>query len=106
MFSKEESVSRESRPPLAILKPYIPLALAFVDDLRLFFAHADYMGERKRAIAREEADRTRNRFAWTLVIAAVRLAREENISRPSPRLMFVVVDCVSLAKLILQRVLQ
>jgi len=37
------------------------------------------------------------------VIAAVRLARED-ISTPSPRLMSTVADSVSLAKMILKRV--
>ena len=77
------------------------------------------MGEMKRAIAREERERARtmeeqrrmtDRFASTLVIAAsiiaaVRLAREQNISRPSPRLTSVVSDSVSLARMILTRVL-
>jgi hypothetical protein len=58
------------------------------------------MGEMKRAVVREERERARmmeeqkrmtDRFASTLVIAAsiiaaVRLAREQDISRPSPRL--------------------
>jgi hypothetical protein len=73
----------------------------------------------KRAIAREERERARtmeeqrritDRFASTLVIAAsiiaaVRLAREQDISRPSPRLTSVVSDSVSLARMILTRVL-
>jgi hypothetical protein len=77
------------------------------------------MGEMKRAIAREERERARtmeeqrritDRFASTLVIAAsiiaaVRLAREQDISRPSPRLTSVVSDSVSLARMILTRVL-
>jgi hypothetical protein len=77
------------------------------------------VGEMKRAIAREERERARtmeeqrritDRFASTLVIAAsiiaaVRLAREQNISRPSPRLTSVVSDSVSLARMILTRVL-
>lgn len=71
------------------------------------------MGEMKRAIAREERDREqqlRDRFASTVVIAAaiiaaVRLARD-NISRPSPRVTSVVVDSVSLARTILDRVLR
>jgi len=68
------------------------------------------MGEMKRAIAREEQDRRRDRFASTLVIAAaiiaaVRLARDD-ISRPSPRLFSVVADSVSLAKTILERVVR
>lgn len=69
------------------------------------------MGEMKRANAYEEDRRTRDRFASTLVIAAsiiaaVRLARDENISRPSPRLTTVISDCVGLARLILERVLR
>ena len=68
------------------------------------------MGEMKRAIAREEQDRkTQDRFASTIVIAAsiiaaVRLAREPDISRPSPRLTSVVADSVSLARMIFERV--
>src|ERR1017187_10490584 len=68
------------------------------------------MGEMKRAITREEQDRrTQDRFASTIVIAAsiiaaVRLARESDISRPSPRLTSVVADSVSLARMILDRV--
>jgi len=69
------------------------------------------MGEMKRPVAREEAQRIKDRFASTVVIAAaiivaVRLARDENISRPSPRLISVVADCVGLARLILERVLR
>ena len=77
------------------------------------------MGEMKRAIAREERERAKameeqkrmtDRFASTLVIAAsiiaaIRLAREQDISRPSPRLTSVVSDSVSLARMILTRVL-
>jgi|HubBroStandDraft_5_1064220.scaffolds.fasta_scaffold1245421_1 hypothetical protein len=60
------------------------------------------MGEMKRANAREEEDRRRDRFASTLVIAAsiiaaVRLARDD-ISRPSPRLSSVIADSVALAQ--------
>ena len=78
------------------------------------------MGEMKRAIAREEQERAKameeqkrikDRFASTLVIAAsiiaaVRLAREQDISRPSPRLTSVVTDSISLARLILEKVLR
>lgn len=69
------------------------------------------MGEMKRANAYEEDRRTKDRFASTLVIAAsiiaaVRLARDENISRPSPRLTTVIADCVVLARMILERVLR
>ena len=76
------------------------------------------MGEMRRAIAREEQERTNamaeqkrmtDRFASTLVIAAsiiaaVRLAREPDISRPSPRLTSVVSDSVGLARMILEKV--
>ena len=78
------------------------------------------MGEMRRAIAREEQERTKamaeqtrmtDRFASTLVIAAsiiaaVRLAREPDISRPSPRLTSVVSDSIGLARMILERVLR
>ena len=69
------------------------------------------MGEMKRAIAREDAERQKqDRFASTIVIAAaiiaaVRLARDD-ISRPSPSLFSVVADSVSLARMILDRVLR
>ena len=68
------------------------------------------MGEMRRAIAREEQERKTDRFASTLVIAAsiiaaVRLARED-ISRPSPRLTSVIADSVSLARMILDRVVR
>jgi len=66
------------------------------------------MGEMKRAIAREKEERMQDRFASTLaisasIITAVRLARED-ISTPSQRLLSTVSDSVSLAKLILKRV--
>src|ERR1035441_1259480 len=69
------------------------------------------MGEMRRATAREEEARMKDRFVSTLVIAtaiiaAVRLARDENISRPTPRLITVIGDSVTLAKTILRRVLQ
>jgi hypothetical protein len=74
----------------------------------------------RRAIAREEQERTKamaeqkrmtDRFASTLVIAAsiiaaVRLAREPDISRPSPRLTAVVTDSIGLARTILERILR
>ena len=70
------------------------------------------MGEMRRAIAREEGERRahQDRFASTLVIAAsiidaVRLARDPDISRPSPRLMTIVNDSVLLAKRILETVM-
>ena len=78
------------------------------------------MGEMRRAIAREEQERNRavaeqkrmtDRFASTLVIAAsiiaaVRLARDQNISRPSPRLTSVVSESIGLARLILEKVVR
>ncbi|HEY6850390.1 MAG TPA: hypothetical protein VI320_29825 [Terracidiphilus sp.] len=74
----------------------------------------------KRAIAREERERAKtmeeqrrmtDRFASTLVIAAsiiaaVRLAREQDISRPSPRLTAVVADSIGLARMILEKVVR
>jgi hypothetical protein len=79
------------------------------------------MGEMKRANAYEEQQRAneeqrardqriRDRFGSTVaicasIIAAVRLARDD-ISRPSPRLTSVVVDCVRLARTILDRVIR
>jgi hypothetical protein len=69
------------------------------------------MGEMRRAIAHEEAERRKqDRFASTLVIAAsiiaaVRLARDD-ISRPSPRVQSVIADSVGLARMILDRVVR
>lgn len=78
------------------------------------------MGEMRRAIAREEEERKKaiseqkrmtDRFASTLVIAAsiiaaVRLARDQDISRPSPRLTSVVADSIGLARMILEKVVR
>jgi hypothetical protein len=69
------------------------------------------MGEMKRANAYEEQRRMTDRFASTLaisasIIAAVRLARDENISRPSPRLTSVIADSVGLARMILERIIR
>ncbi len=70
------------------------------------------MGEMKRAIAWEQEQRQKqDRFASTLVIAAsiiaaVRLARDENISTPSPRLATVLNDSVGLARMILERIVR
>jgi hypothetical protein len=64
------------------------------------------MGEMKRAIAYEERQgQIRDRFTSTIVIAAaiiaaVRLAREDT-SKSSPRLSAVVMDCIGLARMIL-----
>ena len=78
------------------------------------------MGVMRRAIAREEKEwakvmeeqkRMTDRFASTLVIAAsiiaaVRLAREQDISRPSPRLTSVIADSIGLARMILDKVVR
>ena len=69
------------------------------------------MGEMKRANAYEERRQMTDRFASTLVIAAsiiaaVRLARDQDISRPSPRVASVVADSIALARMILERVLR
>jgi len=64
----------------------------------------------RRAIERENAERSKqDRFASTLVIAAsiiaaVRLAREPDIGRPSPRVASVVADSITLARTILNRI--
>ena len=82
-----------------------------MEDFRLTFTYTGSMGEMKRAETREQEERTRDRFASTLliaaaIIAAVRLAREENVTRPSPRLVSAVSDSVSLGQVILDRVLR
>jgi hypothetical protein len=69
------------------------------------------MGEMKRANAYEEERRRNDRFASTLVIAAaiiaaVRLAREPNITRSSPRVSIAIADSVTLAKMILEKVVR
>jgi hypothetical protein len=78
------------------------------------------MGLMRRAVAREEQERTKameeqkrmtDRFASTLVIAAsiiaaVRLARDQDISRPSPRLTSVIAESVGLARRILDAVVR
>jgi hypothetical protein len=75
------------------------------------FAYTIGMGEMKRAIAQEEERRVRDRFSSTLtiaasIIAAIRLMNDENICRPSPRVYTVVADSVSLARLILDKVIR
>ena len=67
--------------------------------------------EQERAKAMEEQKRMTDRFASTLVIAAsiiaaVRLARELDISRPSPLLTSVVTDSIGLARMILERIVR
>lgn len=70
------------------------------------------MGEMKRAIAWENHERQKqDRFASTLVIAAsiiaaVRLAREPDISAASPRMPSVITDSINLARMILNRIVQ
>ena len=70
------------------------------------------MGEMRRAIDREvQEQRKRDRFASTLVIAAsiiaaVRLAREPDISRPSPRLSSAITDSIGLARMIFDRIVR
>jgi hypothetical protein len=69
------------------------------------------MGEMRRAIAREQLESEKMaRFASTLVIsasiiAAVRLARDD-ISKASPRVITVVLECVSLARMILNQIVR
>ena len=72
------------------------------------------MGEMKRAIAREQdawaekmQEQTRMKSTVVIaaaIIAAVHLARDADISRPSPRLTAVVSESVSLARMMLDRV--
>ena len=70
------------------------------------------MGEMKRAIARENEERQKSdRFASTLVIAAtiiaaIRLVREPDIVRPTPRLNATIADSISLARAILNRIVR
>jgi hypothetical protein len=59
----------------------------------------------------EEQKRLTDRFDSTLVIvasiiAAVRLAREQDIRRPSPRLTSVVRDGIGLARMILEKIVR
>lgn len=67
--------------------------------------------EQERKNAMEEQKRMTDRFASTLVIAAsiiaaVRLARDQDISRPSPRLTSVIAESVGLARRILEAVVR
>lgn len=66
------------------------------------------MGEMRRAIGREQEERTQDRFVSTVVIAAsiiaaVRLARDD-ISQPPSNVAAVVADSVALARMIPDRV--
>jgi hypothetical protein len=74
------------------------------------------MGEMKRAVAREreawaEQMQEQARMKSTVVIAAaiiaaVRLARDSDINRPTPRLTAVVSESVILERMILDRASQ
>jgi hypothetical protein len=69
------------------------------------------MREMRRANAREDEERARDRFSSTLaicasIIVAVRLARDERIAVESPRVLLVVAYSVALAKGILRRMLR
>jgi len=75
------------------------------------------MGQMNRAVAREQLERdsydqrVKDRFASTLVIgacviAAIRLARDAEISKPSPRVLSVVAEAIGLARMILDRVIR
>ena len=87
------------------------LSILHYVNLLLFFAYNPCMGEMKRANAYEDERRLKDRFASTLVIvapiiAAVRLARDENISSRSPRLVSVISDSVALARAILDKIVR
>jgi len=82
-------------------------SVPLVDGFRFPFAYASAMGEMKRQIAWENEQSAR--YASTVaicasIIAAVRLARDD-ITGSSPRPTCAVADSVSLARLILKRVL-
>jgi hypothetical protein len=67
--------------------------------------------EQERRTAMEEQKRMTDRFVSTLVIAAsiiaaVRLARDQEISRPSPRLTSVIAESVGLARRILEAIVR
>ena len=70
------------------------------------------IGEMKRAQAWEEQQRRKqDRFVSTLVIAAsiiaaVRLARESDITHPSPRIQSVIGASIQLARMILTAVIR
>jgi hypothetical protein len=67
--------------------------------------------DRERRKAMGEQKRMTDRFASTLVIAApiiaaVGLARDQDISRPSPRLTGVISNSLALARRILDAILR
>ena len=53
-----------------------------------------------------EMEERRRRLRALVLTGAVRLAREPDISRPSPRLTSVIADSVGLARMILERVVR
>ena len=101
------AIVRKSIPSILLCTGYYKMWLT----LRFIFAYNVCMGEMRRALAREEAERIKgDRFASTPVIAtsiiaAVRLARED-ISRSSPRLTSVISDSVALATAILNQIVR
>jgi hypothetical protein len=80
-------------------------------DFRFCFAYTVAMAEMRRAIAHERRrGQIRDRFASTLVISAsiiavVRLARKD-ISKSSPRLTGVILECVGLVRMILNQIVR
>jgi len=69
------------------------------------------MGEMKRREAFESDQIKGSRYVSTLVkasaiIVAVRLAKEQDIGRPSPKILAAITDSVSLAKSLLEAVLR
>jgi len=79
-----------------------------VDDIRLVFAYACGVGEMRRRMVWENEQSTR--YASTVaicasIICAVRLARDD-INHPSPRVVCAVADSVTLAKMILKKVVR
>jgi hypothetical protein len=67
----------------------------------------DETGERLRGEAEKDGQvRASTLVIAAAIIAAVRLARDENISRPSPRLSTIVADSIVLAKMTLEKVVR
>lgn len=67
------------------------------------------MGYMLRAVAHEEEQRFRERFDSAVsicaaIVAAVRLARDQNIGVSLPRVLAIIADSVSLARNIVRRV--
>jgi len=111
--------SLRRKTPLPAQRDF-PGALVEQADSSNASAHGARMGLMRRAISREEEERTaleaqtrsnNQRFASTVtiaavIIAAVRLAREAQVGRPSPRVASVVADSVALARIIREKVLR